>query len=745
MADALRPPPLSRTSALDAAFDAARHALDEHDAKVVLRMAGISVPAGVRLGAGSKVGDALSGLTPPFALKGLSDTPLHKSDIGAVRLNLSSPAEVDVACAEIVCRMKKAGFDCTGFLVEEMARPGIEMVIGGMTDSHFGPMIMLGAGGIYAEIFADVTFRLCPISGCDVDEMFSELRIMPILKGARGKQAVNLKAIRDALMALGGPDGIFLRQAGRIEEFDLNPVIVRPDGLTAVDARFVLKAVGAMPAPINPRPAVTVDAFRPLFAPRTVAVAGASSTGTSAGNRYIRVLKASGFAGTIYPIHPSAKLIEGLVAYRSLADLPKAADYAYLTVPADQAEQVLSTAAGKVEFAQVMASASDDHRGAFEERLCALARKGGFRLVGPNCMGTHSPRGRVTFMEGVSVEPGPVGIGCQSGGLGMDILRRGQNLGLTFSGLVTLGNCADIDPSDMLEYYLSDSETEVIGLYVEDVKDGARFQALARNNAGQKPIVLLVGGLTDLGRNAASSHTGAMASSGQAWQALCQQTGMILTQTLDGFLDALQMCVCLQPRFGTVEPSVTLFGNGGGTSVLATDALDRAGFTLARPKAEAEVEFAKIALPPGASLGNPIDLPASVLKEHDGRVSANILRINRELTRPYATIVHLNLPVILGYRHVEGFMTNLMDAVLGTSPAGLQASHQLLVLRSDRSEEVDGWRRTFRRAAMERGVPTFDEITHAIDALGNFRGYEDYLTGAASDTSVGIVAKVKGE
>lgn len=483
---------------------------------------------------------------------------------------------------------------------------------------------------------------------------------------------------------------------------------------------------------IDVRKAGLLDEFRPLFAPASIAVVGASATGVSAGNRFIRILKSTGFAGRIFPIHPSAPEIEGIPAYRSLSEMPATADYAYLTVPADRAEQVLASADGKLRFVQIMASGAPETHRAWEQRLCDLARRGSFRIIGPNCMGTHSPRGRYTFMEGVATDHGAVGIACQSGGLGMDILRRGQNLGLCFSGLVTLGNAIDVEPSDLFAFYLNDPETEVIGLYVEDVKDGSCFQRLARQNRGRKPVVLLVGGTTRLGREAAASHTGAMGGTDEAWRALARQTGMILTDTLDTFLDALQLCLWLKPRPETTTPSVTLFGNGGGTSVLATDALDRAGFQLAAPTPQARAAYARIKLPPGASLENPIDLPASVLKEEDGGITARILEIDRAFNKPYAAIVHFNLPVIMGYRHVPGFLPNLMNAVLGAADGAEATPHRILVLRSDRSEEADAWRRNFREMAATRGVPTFDEIPQAVHALAAFRRYEEFLS-ATSD------------
>lgn len=718
----------SAAAVLEAAQRAGAQALDEHTAKAVLAASGLAVPRGARAQTPAGLLAAAQGLSGPLALKALSPVALHKSDIGAVRLNLSVGTVLEEAAQDIAARLQAAGLPGAGFLVEEMAAPGVELVIGGMTDPQLGPMLMLGTGGIHAEVLNDAVFRLCPISAADAAEMIAELRSAPILRGARGRPAADLAAIEAALMALGGPDGLFTRHAALMAEFDLNPVIARPDGLVAVDARIVLHSAARGPARAEPRRAAADLA--PLFSPRSIAVAGASASGVTAGNRFLRLLAQHGYTGAVYPIHPSAPEIEGLRAWPSLASLPEPVDYAYLTVPAPRVADVLGAPGAQVRFAQVMASAAPEQQAGWEQELLAIARAGNMRLIGPNCMGTHAPSAPYTFMEGVLAEPGAIGVACQSGGLGMDILRRGQALGLRFSGLVTIGNAVDLDVSDLFAHFLEDPATEVIGLYVEDVKDGARFQALARANRGRKPVVVLVGGATGLGRAAAASHTGAMGGNGAAWAALARQTGMILVETLDAFLDMLQLCLWLTPQGGTRPPEVALFGNGGGASVLATDALDRAGFQLARPGPEARAALGRIALPPGASLANPIDLPASVLKQEEGRVAGHILDIAGRMIRPCATVVHLNLPVIMGYRHVPDFLPNLLAAVLGPQGTPPPPDHRLLVLRSDGTEEVDAWRRHFRAAAIARRVPTFSEVPAAVAALALYRRYEAFRTRA---------------
>jgi len=194
-----------------------------------------------------------------------------------------------------------------------------------------------------------------------------------------------------------------------------------------------------------------IERFRPLFEPKTIAVVGASTKGASLPNVFLRRLREHGYPGAIYPIHPSAAEIEGIAAYRSLAEAPAAVDYAYIAIPAAQVPSLLSNARGRVRFAHVISSGFGevDEGRELQEELVAAARAGGMRVLGPNCMGLYSPRGRVTFAEVEKLEAGHVGVLSQSGGLSTDIIRRGLNRGLKYSGLVSAGNCADVGAADL--------------------------------------------------------------------------------------------------------------------------------------------------------------------------------------------------------------------------------------------------------------------------------------------------------
>ena len=462
--------------------------------------------------------------------------------------------------------------------------------------------------------------------------------------------------------------------------------------------------------------------------PKTVAVVGASTKGAALPNIFIRRIREFGFEGAIYPIHPVAAEIDGLPAYRTLADTQQPVDYAYIAVSAAQIPAMLAAAAGRVRFAQVISSGFGEVEAGKElqQQLAAAARAGGMRLLGPNCLGLYTPRGKVTFTEIAPREVGTVGIVSQSGGLGTDIVRRGMSRGLKFSGLVTVGNCADVTPSDLLEFYLADPQTRVIGLYIESAQDGRRLFEILRAAHARKPVVMLKGGRTRQGLAAAVSHTGSLAGDDRAWVALSRQTGCVLVDTLDEFVDALLAFQALTPRTQRPTQRVVLFGNGGGASVLATDYFARLGLDVT-PFGQAIVEaLAALGLPPGTSITNPVDCPVGTLQQEDGRVAEKILDVVYARAEPEALVMHLNLAAFVGRAKPE-VLDNLMQAALRVQAHYPGKAHFVLVLRADDEPELLARRREFRARAVALGIPVYDELSNAGQALAALQAHERFV------------------
>ena len=471
-----------------------------------------------------------------------------------------------------------------------------------------------------------------------------------------------------------------------------------------------------------------LEEYSPLFTPRTIAVVGASATGMTGANVFIRRMREYGYTGKMFPIHPSSAEIDGLKAYRSLAETPEPVDYAYIAIAARHVPPLLAGAQGRARFAQVISSGFGEveEGKALEGELVAAARSGGVRVLGPNCLGLFSPRGRVTFVEDGSAEVGTVGVVSQSGGLGTDIVRRGHVRGVRYSGLVTVGNSADVGPTDLLEYYLADEQTKVVGMYLEAVRDGRRFFEVLRRARARKPVVLLKGGRTAQGRAAAASHTGSLAGDDRVWVALSRQTGCILVDTLDQFIDTLLIFQSLTPRPAQPTRRIAMFGNGGGTSVLATDFFARQGLTVAPFEAETLSRLEALKLPPGSSIVNPIDTPVGTLQQDEGRIAEKILDAIYASADPDALVMHLNIAAFLG-RTKTDVVGNLMQAALRVQAHYPGKTQFVLVLRSDGGEEVDARKREFRARALEFGIPVYDEMANAGQALAALAFHERFV------------------
>lgn len=697
-----------------------RHSLDEAAAKRVVATFGIPVP---RCEIARDADDAAKkavGLHTPLAVKVVSAAILHKSDVGGVRLGLAGPEEVRNAVREMSRLPGIANQRIDGWLVEEMAPKGQELVIGAFRDPQFGPIVMVGLGGIFVEIIEDVAFRLCPIERQDAEAMIASLRGARLFDGARGREPIDRAAVVAALLAIGGRDGLMAR-LDSIAELDINPVLVGSRGLTAVDARIILEPRREAAAPERPGAGVPVlERFRPLFEPRTVAVLGASAKGSNTlANTFIRRLKVFGYRGTIYPIHPEAREIEGLTAHKSLGSTPEPVDYAFVAVGAGRIAAALGEARGRVRFAQVISSgfAEVDGGQAIERDLVSKARAAGVRVIGPNCLGSYSPRGGLTFSEDAPCEAGAIGLISQSGGLTTNMIRRGSLKGIRFSGAVSVGNCADVVPSELLGYYLADPHTKAIGCYLEDIKDGRAFFELLRSPLASKPVVLLRGGRSAQGRLAAQSHTGALAGDSRAWEGLALQTPTVEVGTLDEFLDTLLALQELQLRPSRPTRRVVMFGNGGGSSVLGADVLAAQGLDVSPFQGEIRKRLEALDLPPGSSVLNPIDTPVATLQQNAGKVARQILELIYDLAQPDAIALHLNMSSFSGRGGVDP-VDDIFLFVAEAMAAHPGVAHVLMAFRTDGDPDLEERKRRYLETARRIHVPLFGEIPELAKALG---------------------------
>lgn len=368
--------------------------------------------------------------------------------------------------------------------------------------------------------------------------------------------------------------------------------------------------------------------IKPLIAPESIAVIGASRTLGTVGGELFRNLIHCGFHGPAYPVHPSARVVQSVRAYADVADIPDDIDLAVIAVPAHRAVATLDACGRKGARAAVIISAGFKETGSEGAEREALLRETGrryaMRLLGPNCLGVLNTDPSIsmnaTFVGGFP-KPGPVGFASQSGALGAVVLQLAERRNIGLSSFVSLGNKCDVSGNDLLEWWEHDDRTRVILMYLESFGNPARFTQIARRVGRKKPIVVVKSGRTQSGSRAAASHTGALAGADVAVDALLKQAGVIRVDTTEEMFDTAMLLASQPVPAGRRVGIVT---NAGGPGIMATDACESYGLELPA-LTEQTIAGLRRFLPAEASLRNPVDMIASATAEQYGLATSAML------------------------------------------------------------------------------------------------------------------------
>lgn len=346
-----------------------------------------------------------------------------------------------------------------------------------------------------------------------------------------------------------------------------------------------------------------------ILSPSSVAVVGASQDPTKRGHQAVRALKNSGFRGRVYPVHPSGGELLGLQVYPSVSDLPETPDLALISVAAAHVSSAVAECGQAGIGGAVVLAVGFRESGAsgvaLESELVATARRLGMRIIGPNTSGILNPHIGLNLVGVESVTPGGLAILSQSGNVGLDLMTAMASSGLGLSLYVGVGNEGDIAFHEYLEYLEADPSTSGVLTYVEGFQDARSFLRVAERVNRSKPVVVLKGGRSQRGVEAALSHTGAVAGSFDTFKALAAQRGVAVVQRSDEFL-AIGKTLTHQPA---VVPGkgIGIIADGGGHATLAVDLLAERSIPLAGMGDGAQEHLAEL-LGPAAATGNPIDL-----------------------------------------------------------------------------------------------------------------------------------------
>lgn len=346
-----------------------------------------------------------------------------------------------------------------------------------------------------------------------------------------------------------------------------------------------------------------------FFAPRSIAVIGASREAGKVGRFVFDNLLAAGFPGDLYPVNPKADEIRGRRSYPSVADVPERVDLAVVVVPAKRVAAVLEECGTSGVKAAIVISAGFKETGpsgaALEREAMEVARRHGIRVIGPNCLGVIAARERLNASFAPSMpHPGGLSLMSQSGALGTAILDWIAGEGIGMDDFVSLGNKADVSEVDLLRAWVDDPDTTVVAAYLESVSDGAGFVEAACRLSERKPLIVVKSGGSEAGARAVSSHTGSLAGSERAYEAAFRKAGIVRAFTVEQLFDYSAAFARQSLPHGD---GVAILTNAGGPAIMATDACERLGMPLASLDGPT-IESLRAVLPDAAALYNPVDV-----------------------------------------------------------------------------------------------------------------------------------------
>ncbi|MEI6298754.1 MAG: acetate--CoA ligase family protein, partial [Actinomycetota bacterium] len=557
----------------------------------------------------------------PVVVKLGGDNIAHKTERGLVRLRLNNAEAVSDAATNLLAAATTAD-GVVHLLVAPMISGTRELIAGMLVDPQFGPTVMLGIGGVMAEVIADVTFRPAPVDEAGAASMIDSLRMQGLLEAFRGEQAVNRGQLISVIVGLSR----VAMERDDIVSVDVNPLIVRENGdVVAVDALVEMGKRNL--SMVSTRTPYTDAQFRALFEPRGVLVAGASTHPGKFGFVSLHNILASGYAGGVYGTNLQGEEVLGIKTVADIDSLPvNAIDLVFVCTPASANPDLLRACARKGIGAAFLTSAGYGEAGEegirLEAELVALADELGILLAGPNGQGVVSTPAQLCAQIVAPYPPaGTIAVASQSGNFVSSFLNYARQTGVGISRAVSAGNAAALGVADLVEWYGTDPETTVALTYVEGISDGRGLMERLARVAAHKPVVLIKGGATDKGARAAASHTGALAANDAIFDGACKAGGITRAANVE---EAFEAAATFATQPLPLGPNVVVLTTAGGWGVVTSDAIANDGSMQLMTLPEDLLAQIDTKLPPRWSRNNPIDCAGGETRDTIPEVMAMI-------------------------------------------------------------------------------------------------------------------------
>jgi acetyltransferase len=437
-----------------------------------------------------------------------------------------------------------------------------------------------------------------------------------------------------------------------------------------------------------------------LFSPQSVAVIGASHRAHSVGETVLRNMIEGNFKGSIFPVNPKYRELAGYKTYARVSDLPVVPELAIICTPPSTVPGLINELGACGTRAAIVLTAGlgameDTHGNSLKQAMLAAAKPYLLRILGPNCVGLLVPGiGLNASFAHTNAVPGRIAFVSQSGALVTGVLDWAKSRGIGFSKFVSVGDSADVDFADVLDYLASDAETQAVLLYIEDIQHARKFMSAARAAARSKPVLVVKAGRAPEGAKAAASHTGALAGSDDVYDAAIRRAGMLRVLSTEDLFDAVETLARARPLTGE---RLTIMTNGGGPGVMATDALICSGGKLAALSDET-LQKLDAMLPPTWSRGNPVDIIG------DAPVERYLQAMEILLQQPQSDAIL--------FIHAPTAIVPSVDIAAALVPLALQSGRNIIACWLG-GETVAPARHMFSEA----GIPTYDTPEDAVDGF----------------------------
>ena len=671
--------------------------ITEESSKKILADYGIKVPPYALVTTPSEAEKKATEIGFPLVAKVVSPEILHKTDVKGVKVGIKSGSEAEAVFSEMYDRLSKQ-YQIKGILLEKMVPPGVEIIIGLQNDAQFGPVLMVGLGGIFTEVFQDVSFRVLPINENDAEEMLKDLKGSKLLKGFRGSEAIDIGVLKDALMNIGRL-GIDL--APYFESVDFNPVILYPRDYCVVDAKIILRdSINSDTISMAKPNSTYMDLF---FNAKSIALIGASPEVGKIGNSVLESLVKHDYKGKVYPVNAKGyPEILGIKSYKNLEDISDPIELVVVTVDLRFVPDLLRTSGAKGIHNMVIISGGGKElggeRAAIEQQVKELSSNLGIRIIGPNCIGVFNGDNRLDcafqgHQRMLRPKKGDVAFLSQSGTVGIAFMETADSFGM--SKMISYGNRSDVDEADMIWYLSEDPETKVLGLYVEGLGDGRKFINAAKDviKNRKKPIVVFKNGRSSRGAKQAASHTGSLGGTYRVVKGAFDQVGIISVDSYEELTGSLKALTWQPVPSGNRVAMVT---NGAGPIIAAIDQFDRLGLQLAELTEETKQKL-KDHYPPTYVIGNPCDVTGSAnTSDYSFAIQAFLDDPNVDIVMPW--FVFQDDPLEENIVDVLGGFQKLMKKPILVGAMGGPFTKKI-------SREIE-----------DRNVPVYDSVTTWVSA-----------------------------